>query len=121
MLIVGSFIPWIYYGFYCRTLPMTIYMSMITILGIAALVVSLWDKFAEPAFRPLRALVFVSMGLSSVVPAAHLLVVDGIYFMFETASLHWLLLMGAFYLIGAALYAFRFPERFFPGKCDYVV
>jgi adiponectin receptor len=65
MLIVGSFIPFIYYGFYCRTLPMLTYVSMITLLGVAALIVSLWDKFAEPKFRPLRAIVFVAMGLSS--------------------------------------------------------
>lgn len=65
MLIVGSFIPWIYYGFYCRTLAMTIYISMITVLGLAALVVSLWNKFAAPKYRPLRAIVFLSMGLSS--------------------------------------------------------
>lgn len=65
MLIVGSFIPFIYYGFYCRTLPTVIYTTMITSLGIAALVVSLWDKFAEPKFRPIRASVFVAMGLSS--------------------------------------------------------
>jgi adiponectin receptor len=120
MLIVGSFIPWIYYGFYCRTLPMIFYITMITIMGFAALVVSLWDKFAEPAFRPVRAGVFVTMGLSAVVPAAHMLAVDGIYYMFEQASLHWLLLMAFFYLAGAAIYASRFPERFFPGKCDYV-
>jgi adiponectin receptor len=65
MLIVGSFIPFIYYGFYCRTVPMVIYTSMITLLGVAALIVSLWDKFAEPKFRPVRAIVFVAMGLSS--------------------------------------------------------
>jgi adiponectin receptor len=119
-LIIGSFVPWIYYCFYCRTLPMSIYISMITILGVAALVVSLWDKFAEPAFRPVRASVFVSMGLSAVVPAVHLFFVDGLHFMFNTASVHWLLLMAFFYLAGAAIYATRFPERLFPGKCDYV-
>lgn len=121
MLIVGSFVPWIYYGFYCRAVAMTIYISMITILGIMALIVSLWDKFAEPTFRPLRAIVFVCMGLSSIVPAAHMLITDGLRYMFQYASLHWLLLMGFFYLTGAALYATRFPERFFPGKCDYIV
>lgn len=38
---------------------------MVCILGLAALIVSLWDKFATPTFRPLRAGVFVAMGLSS--------------------------------------------------------
>uniref|UniRef100_A0A183BT00 Transmembrane protein n=1 Tax=Globodera pallida TaxID=36090 RepID=A0A183BT00_GLOPA len=65
LLIIGSFVPWLYYAFYCRALPMAIYISMIVILGIAALVVSLFDKFAQPKFRPLRAIVFMAMGLSS--------------------------------------------------------
>ena len=34
------------------------------------------------------------------------------------ASLGWLILMGALYIIGALLYAGRIPERYFPGKCD---
>uniref|UniRef100_A0A1I7YG50 Adiponectin receptor protein n=1 Tax=Steinernema glaseri TaxID=37863 RepID=A0A1I7YG50_9BILA len=118
LLIVGSFIPWIYYGFYCRRLPMLIYMAMITILGIAAMIVSLWDKFSEPKFRPLRAIVFVAMGLSSIIPALHFYITDGFNILFEQGALHWLLAMGAMYLIGAALYAFRIPERCFPGKCD---
>ncbi|KAK0399746.1 hypothetical protein QR680_003194 [Steinernema hermaphroditum] len=118
LLIVGSFIPWIYYGFYCRRLPMFIYMAMITILGISAMIVSLWDKFAEPKFRPLRATVFVAMGLSSIVPAVHFFITDGLSILIEQGALYWLLAMGSMYLIGAALYAFRIPERFFPGKCD---
>ena len=65
LLIVGSFVPWLYYGFYCRTLPKCIYISMIVVLGITAFVLSLWNKFVEPRFRPLRAIVFMAMGLSS--------------------------------------------------------
>ncbi|KAI6187386.1 hypothetical protein M3Y98_00237700 [Aphelenchoides besseyi] len=119
MLIVGSFLPFIYYGFYCRTLPMLIYVTMITVLGFAALVVSLWDKFAEPKFRPVRAIVFVAMGLS-IVPCAHLLITDGFDHMIKYDSLHWIALMGVFYLTGAAIYAFRFPERCCPGRFDIV-
>lgn len=80
--------------------------------------VSLWDKFAQPKFRPVRAGVFVAMGLSSIFPAIHLFYTDGVMLLFEQASLHWLLLMGALYLLGAGLYASRVPERCFPGKCD---
>ncbi|CAD5219882.1 unnamed protein product [Bursaphelenchus okinawaensis] len=118
MLIVGSFVPWIYYSFYCRTVGKVVYIAMIVILGTAALVVSLWDKFAEPTFRPLRAIVFVLMGLSSIAPATHLWITDGWDYLIQKASLHWILIMGLFYLVGAAIYAFRFPERFCPGRCD---
>uniref|UniRef100_A0A913HV53 Adiponectin receptor protein n=1 Tax=Strongyloides stercoralis TaxID=6248 RepID=A0A913HV53_STRER len=115
---VGSFVPWIYYSFYCRKLPTIIYISMITILGISAIIVALWDKFAEPAFRPIRAGVFVAMGLSSVFPVIHLLITDGFWKLIDASSFQWLILMGFFYLLGATLYSTRTPERFFPGKCD---
>lgn len=51
LLIVGSFIPWLYYAFYCRALHMAIYITMISVLGVLAMIVSLWDKFAEPSYR----------------------------------------------------------------------
>lgn len=36
----------------------------------------------------------------------------------KTVSLNWVLLQGALYIIGAGLYAARFPERVRPGKFD---
>ncbi|CAK5118032.1 unnamed protein product [Meloidogyne enterolobii] len=104
LLIIGSFVPWIYYAFYCRAFAMSFYIGMIVVLGIAAVVVSLWDKFAQPKFRPLRGGVFLAMGLSSIVPALHLALTDGFKWMFDYASFHWLLLMGFLYITGAAVY-----------------
>ncbi|GMR48781.1 hypothetical protein PMAYCL1PPCAC_18976 [Pristionchus mayeri] len=118
MLIVGSFIPWIYYGFYCRREPKITYIVLICILGVAGGFVSMLDKFSEVAFRPIRAGVFVAMGASGVIPAVHYMLTDGIDSMFNENAFHWLLLMAGLYLTGAALYATRTPERFFPGKCD---
>uniref|UniRef100_A0A0N5AAN0 Adiponectin receptor protein n=1 Tax=Syphacia muris TaxID=451379 RepID=A0A0N5AAN0_9BILA len=118
LLIVGSFIPFLYYAFYCRPLPMFIYSSSICVLGVCAVIVSLWDKFAEPKFRPVRAGVFLAMGLSSIVPVLHLWIIDGLRILLEQASFHWLVLMGVLYITGALLYATRTPERCFPGKCD---
>ncbi|CEF60745.1 Adiponectin receptor protein [Strongyloides ratti] len=118
LLIIGSFIPWIYYGFYCRALPKVTYITMIAILGVAAVVVSLWDKFSEPKFRPYRALVFVLMGMSGVFPAIHFIMTDGISKMIDENGFYYLIIMAILYLIGAVLYATRTPERFFPGKCD---
>lgn len=118
MLIVGSFIPWLYYAFYCRPQPMVIYITMISVLGLLAMIVSLWDKFAQPKYRSLRAGIFIAMGLSAVFPAAHLMFVDGLAFMYKKASLVWMLSMGAMYIGGATIYATRIPERWFPGRCD---
>uniref|UniRef100_A0A7E4VCR2 Adiponectin receptor protein n=1 Tax=Panagrellus redivivus TaxID=6233 RepID=A0A7E4VCR2_PANRE len=118
MLIVGSFIPWVYYGFYCRREPKITYIAMVTVLGAAAVVVSLWDRFSESRYRPLRAGVFVLMGCSGVIPTFHFVYTDGVRRLIDENSFYWLLAMAGLYLFGALLYATRTPERFFPGKCD---
>ncbi|KAF7635712.1 hypothetical protein Mgra_00004804 [Meloidogyne graminicola] len=118
LLIVGSFIPWIYYGFYCRIEPKISYISMIGVLGLSAIVVSLWDKFNDKRYRPMRAGIFSFMGCSGVVPTLHFAYTDGMNRLIEDNSFYWLLAMAVLYLSGVLLYATRTPERFFPGKCD---
>ncbi|XP_047101983.1 adiponectin receptor protein isoform X1 [Schistocerca piceifrons] len=118
MLIMGSFVPWLYYGFYCDFQPKLIYLSVVIGLGVTSIVVSLWDRFSEPKYRSLRAGVFMGFGLSGVVPAVHYAVSEGWFNAIAQASLGWLILMGCLYILGAMFYALRVPERFFPGKCD---
>ncbi|KAM3725487.1 Progestin and adipoQ receptor-like protein [Dirofilaria immitis] len=118
LLIIGSFVPWLYYGFYCRREPKITYIAMVCVLGVGAIIVSLWDKFSESRYRPIRAGVFLAMGCSGVVPTVHFMITDGIRTLFKDAAFHWLLLMAALYILGTLLYATRTPERFFPGKCD---
>ncbi|KAH8417854.1 hypothetical protein KR222_007329 [Zaprionus bogoriensis] len=118
LLIMGSFVPWLYYGFYCHYQPKVIYLSVVCVLGCLSIIVSLWDKFSEPGLRPLRAGVFMSFGLSGVIPAVHYSIMEGWFSQISRASLGWLILMGLLYILGALLYALRVPERWFPGKFD---
>lgn len=117
-LTVGSFVPWLYYSFYCSYTPKVVYLAIVILLGILAVVVSLWDKFGTPRYRPFRAGVFIFFGLSGIAPATHYSIVNGWQKSVNEAALGWLVLMGALYITGAMLYAFRIPERFFPGKVD---
>uniref|UniRef100_A0A914C4G8 Uncharacterized protein n=1 Tax=Acrobeloides nanus TaxID=290746 RepID=A0A914C4G8_9BILA len=118
LLIIGSFIPWIYYSFYCRLAPKIIHITTIGVLGILAIIVSLWDKFSEGRYRPLRAIIFVVMGLSAMVPAFHFLITDGFHKIVDEGSFYWLISMAFLYIFGAFIYAMRIPERFYPGKFD---
>ncbi|KAF5303323.1 hypothetical protein FQA39_LY10062 [Lamprigera yunnana] len=118
LLIMGSFVPWLYYGFYCHFKPKVVYLSGVCALGITSIMVSLWDKFSESAWRPFRAGVFMTFGLSGIVPAIHYGIMEGWLNKMSQKSLGWLLLMGLLYIVGAILYALRVPERFFPGKFD---
>jgi len=117
-LTVGSFVPWLYYSFYCHYTPKVIYLSICIVLGILAVVVSLWDKFGTPRYRPFRAGVFIVFGLSGIAPATHYGIVNGWEKSMNEAAMGWLVLMGLLYITGAMLYAFRIPERIFPGKVD---
>lgn len=56
-----------------------------------------------------------------LVPTIHFILTDGVKRLIDENSFYWLIAMSFLYLVGAALYATRTPERFFPGKCDYWV
>ncbi|XP_065647016.1 adiponectin receptor protein 1 isoform X3 [Hydra vulgaris] len=119
-MIMGSFVPCIYYGFYCNPYEKIAYLVSMMVLGICSIIVSLWDKFATPAFRPIRAGVFLALGCSGVIPVGHMLVKYGSKQALEQAAIGWLSIMGLCYIVGAILYALRIPERFFPGKCNLI-
>jgi len=118
LLTVGSFVPWIYYGFYCQYTPKVVYLSIISVLGIACIAVTMMDKFSDPLYRPVRALLFVCLGLFGLVPTVHFLVQSGWSAGMAEASIHRVLIMGGLYILGAVLYGCRIPERFLPGKFD---
>jgi adiponectin receptor len=118
LLTMGSFVPWLYYSFYCRLAPKLTYLIAIFILGTFCIVVSMWDKFAEPKFRPVRAGVFIGLGLSGVIPAMHIVITDGFYEAIYDSALGWLTLMAVLYIVGAVIYAARIPERIWPGRFD---
>ncbi|KAF9494994.1 HlyIII-domain-containing protein [Pleurotus eryngii] len=119
VLIVGSFYPCIYYGFFCHRFSQVVYLSGITIIGIGAAYIVLNPKYAQPSHRGARTAVFVALGLSAVIPVSHGLLSHGVNKMMSEMGFGWLVLSGALYLAGALLYANRIPERLSPGKFDY--
>ncbi|KAL0633769.1 hypothetical protein Q9L58_007308 [Maublancomyces gigas] len=118
VLIMGSFIPSVYYGFWChRKLTLT-YWSMISILGVGCATVSTVSSFRTPTWRPFRAAMFVAMGGSAVVPVIHGLKLYGRAELNGRMGLGWMLLEGALYISGATIYAARIPEKWNPGRYD---
>uniref|UniRef100_A0A8D2JHF7 Adiponectin receptor protein 1 n=1 Tax=Varanus komodoensis TaxID=61221 RepID=A0A8D2JHF7_VARKO len=118
LLTMGSFVPWLYYSFYCSPQPQLIYLIIICVLGVTAIMVSQWDHFATPQYRAVRAGVFLGLGLSGLVPTLHFMISEGFIKATTVGQIGWLFLMAVLYILGVGLYAARIPERFFPGKCD---
>ncbi|KAI0483090.1 hemolysin-III related-domain-containing protein [Xylariaceae sp. FL0804] len=118
LLIVGSYVPALYYGLFCLPNLLTVYLAGIFLLGCGCGVVSWVDRFRSPEWRPYRAAVFVGLGVSGVVPVCHGLAVYGYRSLEERMGLSWVLFQGFLYISGALLYAVRWPERSFPHTFD---
>ncbi|MDI1493045.1 MAG: hypothetical protein OHK93_004829 [Ramalina farinacea] len=108
LLTTGSFVPSVYYGFFCEPGLQWRYWSM-NILGhefrLSCTIVSINPKFRTPSWRPFRAAMFVAMGLSAVFPVLHGVSIYGVAQMLDSIGLFWLVLQGFLYVSGAGLYA----------------
>ncbi|GER51600.1 adiponectin receptor protein [Striga asiatica] len=117
VMIITSFFPPIYYVFECQPKWQLIYLGCITAMGACTVIALLSPALSSGKHRTLRALLFVSMGLFGVVPAAHALVINwdhphrNITLAYEGA-------MALSYLLGTTFYVGRFPERWRPGWFD---
>jgi adiponectin receptor len=120
LLIWGSFVPSIYYGFTANPELVTLYWGMITSIGAATAAATMMPLFRTPTWRPVRAAMFVGMGLSAVVPVFHGLRMYGYAYMQEAIGVDWLVTQGALYILGAGIYAARVPEKWAPGRFDIV-
>ena len=118
LLMVGSYMPWLYYAYYCSPVTYVTYTVLVLVIGVTGVIVSLWDKFDQPKYRTFRAAVFLSMGLSAIVPGFHYAIRFGWSTAVDRASLGWMILMGCLYVTGTSMYMLQVPERFFPGKFD---
>ncbi|KAJ5202926.1 hemolysin-III related-domain-containing protein [Penicillium cf. viridicatum] len=116
LLIVGSFIPSIFYGLFDNGLsPFSLlidylkdiaYISAkITSLGLLCAAISATPQFRHPTWRPFRARMFISLGLSALFPVVHGAMKFGIRQMNKQIGLFWVVLQGSLYIVGACIYA----------------
>lgn len=119
VLIAGSNVPCVVYGFYCHPVYFYGYLALQTFFCGVAGIMGLMDRFQSPEWRFRRALVFIATGGMGIIPSVH------IYTLYSATHpeiidiLYGLMSMGLQYIVGALLYAGRIPERFFPGKFDF--
>lgn len=69
--------------------------------------VSWLEHFRTPAWRPFRALMFVALGLSGIVPVIHGLSIYSYDELEQRMSLSLIVLQGLMYIFGAFLYTVR--------------
>jgi len=117
LMIVGSYYPPLYYLFKCYPVWQGTYLALITIIGVAGVIISVLPIFSSPRFRVIRVVFFIMIGFFAVFPLPHLWVLAGTKLVWPVAWRE--MIMGALYVMGAIIYATRIPERCYPGKFEY--
>lgn len=121
VLITGSYLPWVYYNFYCESTTKLAYMSIIICFGIMCACISFAKSFQRPEYRVFRGLLFTCFGFTGLVPLFHALYANGLEASISQGQIHWLVIMGVVYGSGAAFFITRFPECVWPGKFDILL
>ncbi|RHZ70855.1 hypothetical protein Glove_265g19 [Diversispora epigaea] len=117
-LIVGSIIPLVYYGFYCHNTLKIIYITLLSLFGIATIFVATDLRFRTPPYRWFRTGLFFALGGSAIIPILHAVILYGVNLSFDVIALKWMAITGGFYMLGAVVYGTRIPESLSPGSFD---
>ena len=117
-LVCGSFLTYLHYGFYQHLSWRIFYYVIIGCLGTFGLILPWFSFFRRVNFRIWRAVYYVLMGTCLFGLCCHAFVVAGGMGFVRKIGWDNLVLELFFYLCGAAIYAARYPERFFPGRLD---
>jgi channel protein (hemolysin III family) len=108
-LIAGSYLPWLYYTFYCIPATQVLYISIISVLGITTFGLSILERFSKAEFVAMKAAIFVSFGLFAFVPITHAVIAFGLTSKIVESFFVPLLFEGGSYLLGALIFVKRFP------------
>ncbi|GAA5887595.1 hypothetical protein JCM6882_001465 [Rhodosporidiobolus microsporus] len=119
VLISGTFVPLVHYGFYCDKHLRNSYIALIYTFSAATTATVVSPHSRTPEYRRFRTWIFIFLGLSAVFPVGHAVLRYGLEGASVAISLPWLVLGGVLYIAGALLYAERCPERFHPGRFDF--
>lgn len=116
-MIATSFFPPIYYVFQCEPIWQWIYLSTISSMGIITVGVLFAPALQDSKYRTFRALLFMSMGVSGLIPAIHGLMSNWNEPLRPILVLQEIGMAGC-YCVGTMIYVVRVPERWKPGVFD---
>ncbi|KAF1998083.1 adiponectin receptor protein 1 [Amniculicola lignicola CBS 123094] len=118
LLVAASIMTTEYAAFYCEPNSRWIYMSTTAVLGIGGVILPWHPTFNRQDMAWCRVLFYVSLAATGFLPVGQLVMTRGVdwaYYFYAPVTKSVLV-----YLTGAVLYASKIPERWSPGKFDYV-
>ncbi|KAG9854642.1 purine and uridine phosphorylase, partial [Aureobasidium melanogenum] len=120
LLMWGASLASIHFAFICDARLESLHWFLSSASATGCITFILGPLFIQPAYRNLRALTYLSLGLFAIVFILHGIYLHGFALQRRRLSLEWMGLMALLNFLGCAAYAFRIPESKFPGKFDFV-
>lgn len=117
-LVAASLLTLVYNGFYCQPHLIALYSVGVFALGATMGILPWAPWFDDPKNRSLRISLFIFMALVGLVPFSHGAYLHGFWRMYAFYAP--VLPSLASYVAGVAVYAMRFPEKYWPGRFDLV-
>jgi len=114
--VIGSFGIVCYYLFKCNPIPFGIYFLLVVVLGIAVVVAILITNIHGIGNEKQRLGLFIGFGFSVVICGPQAVIIHG--WATVWALLWRILVMGTLYVVGALIYGFQIPERWFQGQWE---
>ncbi|CAM1506544.1 Fc.00g061850.m01.CDS01 [Cosmosporella sp. VM-42] len=119
VLILASFVPGLYMGFYCEPGLLRGYLAMILSMGLINAYLSLHDRYGAKDWLTSRLLPFLGLGFSALIPILHAALIFPYDQLQKQAGLNYYYIEGVLMVIGVVFLATKFPERWLPGMFDY--
>lgn len=120
LVIWGTGISGTHFAFYCDRRSRLLHFAIMTAIGVGCAVFTLQPKFRQPTYRTVRFLLYSFLGASLFAPVVHGGFKFGLAQLAEMMDLKSFLGLAVVNFSGAAIYAARIPERWFPGTFDLV-
>jgi adiponectin receptor len=114
----GTGVSGVHFAFYCHAEMQAVYHAALTATAIGCGVFTLRPKFRQPTYRTMRFLMYCFLGSSLFAPVVHGWFRFGLAALDDMMGLKSFLGLAAINFSGAAIYAARIPERWFPGTFD---
>lgn len=120
LVIWGTGVSGTHFAFYCNREIELLHLTAMTLVGVGCAFFTLQPKFRQPTYRTARFLLYSFLGASLFAPVVHGMIKFGPKDLAEMMDLKSFLGLAIINFSGAAIYAARVPERWFPGTFDLI-
>lgn len=119
--LLGVYLPGTYYAFYCMQIWRDFYMGIFCIMSLGVLSCQLHKDFLSPRWTSYRVTMYLTLAAYGVIPSLHWIYLSGGFY--SSIVQNFIPKVIVMYLLCALAFGFfitYIPERWMPGKLDFV-